>query len=134
MTQILADDTYISTLDVIFNYVKFLFVSALVRSYYTKVQSRFSSNQTVPTNKFVQFQSILKSFDPSKETPVDLYKKIEQLFGVEHKDFVEDFLLFLKPAQAVQVGRLSDHTMLTRITYFIELLQVSIAFYRYTYG
>lgn len=87
----------------------------------------------MPTNKFVQFQSILKSFDPSKETPVELYKKIEQLFGVENKDFVEDFLLFLKPGQAVQVGRLSDHTMLTRITYFIELLQVSIAFYHYTY-
>ncbi|XP_047996985.1 uncharacterized protein LOC125234684 isoform X2 [Leguminivora glycinivorella] len=101
--------------------------AALVRSYYTKVQSRFSSNQSVPTNKFVQFQSLLKTFDPAKETPVELYKKIEELFGVEHKDFVEDFLLFLEPGQAVQVGRFSDHVMLTKMTNFIELLQTSLS-------
>ncbi|XP_063540821.1 uncharacterized protein LOC134749730 [Cydia strobilella] len=101
--------------------------AALVRSYYTKVQSRFSSNQSVPTNKFVQFQSLLKSFDPTKETPVELYRKIEQLFGVEHKDFVEDFLLFLKKGQAVEVGRFSDHLMLMKITNFIQLLQSSLS-------
>ncbi|XP_026743847.1 uncharacterized protein LOC113505377 [Trichoplusia ni] len=101
--------------------------TALVRSYYTKVQSRFSSNTSVPTNKFVQFQNILKVFDPSKETPVDLYKKIEELFGTDHKDIVEEFLLFLKPGQAAQVGRFMDHFMLVQMTGFIELLQSTFA-------
>lgn len=105
-----------------------LIVSALVRSYYTKVQARFSSHTNVPTNKFVQFQSILKSFDPSKETPVDLYRKIEELFGEQHKDIVEEFLLFLKPGQAAEVGRFMDHFMLVQITGFIEALQVIIIY------
>ncbi|PZC83082.1 uncharacterized protein LOC110371282 [Helicoverpa armigera] len=101
--------------------------TALVRSYYTKVQSRFSSNTSVPTNKFVQFQSILKSFDPTKETPVDLYRKIENVFGEEHKDIVEEFLLFLKPGQAAEVGRFMDHFMLVQMTGFIELLQSTLS-------
>lgn len=102
------------------------FVSALVRSYYTKVQSRFSSNPSVPNNKFIQFQDILKTFDPSKETPVELYKRIEQLFGDEHPDILEDFLLFLKPGQAASVGRFMDHFMMVQLTSFIELLHVGI--------
>lgn len=101
--------------------------SALVKSYYTKVQTRFSSNPSVPTNKFVQFQNILKTFDPAKETPVDLYKKIEEIFGEEHKDIVEEFLLFLKPGQAAEVGRFMDHFMLVQMTGFIELLQTTLA-------
>lgn len=80
----------------------------------------------MPTkNKFIQFREVLKSFDPSKETPVDLYKKIEEIFGTEHKDLLEEFLLFLKPGQAVEVGRFMDHFMLVQITGFIKLLQVS---------
>lgn len=102
------------------------FVPALVRSYYARVQQRFSSNPTVPTNKFIQFQTILRDFNPNKETPIDIYKKVEQLFGPEHKDMVEDFLLFLKPGQAVQVGRLMDRISLVRMTGFIDLLHVSI--------
>lgn len=96
--------------------------TALVRSYYTKVQSRFSSNTSVPTNKFVQFQSILKSFNPSMETPVDLYKKIEHIFGVDHKDIVEEFLLFMKPGQAAEIGRFTDHFALVQLTGFIDML------------
>lgn len=80
----------------------------------------------MPTNKFVQFQNVLKTFDPAKETPVDLYKKIEEIFGEEHKDIVEEFLLFLKPGQAAEVGRFMDHFMLVQMTGFIEMLQVSI--------
>ncbi|KAL0820203.1 hypothetical protein ABMA28_006127 [Loxostege sticticalis] len=102
--------------------------TALVRSYYTKVQSRFSSNPSVPNNKFIQFQDILKTFDPSKESPVELYKRIEQLFGDEHPDILEDFLLFLKPGQAASVGRFMDHFMMVQLTSFIELLHS--AFYR----
>ncbi|CAH0713154.1 unnamed protein product, partial [Brenthis ino] len=97
--------------------------TALVKSYYTKVQSRFSSHSTLPTNKFVQFREILKTFNPSKENPVDLYKKIEQLFSDEHKDIVEEFMLFLKPGQAAEVGRFMDHFMLSQMTGFIALLQ-----------
>lgn len=79
----------------------------------------------MPTNKFVQFQNILKSFDPTKETPVDLYKKLEKVLGEEHKDILEEFLLFLKPGQAAEIGRFMDHFMLVQMTGFIELLQVS---------
>ncbi|XP_026495466.1 uncharacterized protein LOC113400197 [Vanessa tameamea] len=101
--------------------------AALVKAYYAKVQSRFASHSSVPTNKFVQFRNILKSFDPSMETPIDLFKKIEQLFGEEHKDIVEEFLLFLKPGQASQVGRFMDHFMMTQITRFIALLQTTFS-------
>lgn len=104
-----------------------MFVSALVRSYYTKVQSRFSSHLNMPANKFVQFQSVLKSFNPAKESPVDLYRKMEQLFGDEHRDIVEEFLLFLKPGEAAEVGRFMDHFALVHMTGFIELLQVSFS-------
>lgn len=79
----------------------------------------------MPTNKFIQFQEILKTFDPIKETPVDLYRKIEHLFGKEHKDIVEEFLLFLKPGQAAEIGRFMDHFMLVQMTRFINKLQVS---------
>lgn len=113
--------------DIVYYYINYSnedIVSALVKAYYTKVQSRFASNSSVPTNKFVQFRDILKTFDPSKETPEDLYRKIELLFGNEHKDIFEEFLLFLKPGQALKVGRFMDHFMITQITRFIELLQV----------
>ncbi|CAH2042607.1 unnamed protein product, partial [Iphiclides podalirius] len=100
---------------------------ALVRAYYKKIQLRFSTNSTVSTNKFVQFQEILKNFDPVRETPVELYKKIEHLFGEEHKDIVEEFLLFLKPGQAAQVGRFMDHFMLVQMTNFINKLQTTFS-------
>ncbi|XP_068620430.1 muscle M-line assembly protein unc-89-like [Battus philenor] len=98
---------------------------AIVRSYYRKVQLRFATNSSVPTNKFVQFQELLKTFDPSKETPTDLYRKVEQLFGDENKDIVEEFLLFLKPGQAAEVGRFMDHFMFVQITNFIDKLQTT---------
>ncbi|XP_034835570.1 uncharacterized protein [Maniola hyperantus] len=101
--------------------------TALVRAYYTKIQSRFASHLTAPTNNFVQFREILRTFDPSKETPVDLYKKIEQLFSAKHSDIVEEFLLFLKPCQAASVGRFMDHFMLSQMTVFIELLQSTLS-------
>ncbi|CAG4947800.1 unnamed protein product [Colias eurytheme] len=101
--------------------------TALVRSYFTKVKSRFPSNLSLPTNKFAQFRDLLKSFDPGKETPVDLYRKVDLLFGEEHKDIVEEFLLFLKPGQAAEVGRFMDHFMLTQMTSFIKLLQTTFA-------
>ncbi|KOB78610.1 Uncharacterized protein OBRU01_01517, partial [Operophtera brumata] len=96
--------------------------NAFVKSYYSRVQRRFSYNPSVPTNKFVQFQNILRNFNPGTETPIELYKKVEQLFGAEHKDMVEDFLLFLKPGQAAQVGRFMDRFSLVRMTGFIDLL------------
>ncbi|CAG9795560.1 unnamed protein product [Diatraea saccharalis] len=102
--------------------------TALVKSYYAKVQSQFSSNPSVPNNKFIQFQNILKTFDPTKETPVELYRKIERLCGDEHKDILEDFLLFLKPGQAAKVGRFMDHFMMEQLNGFIELLHRT--FYR----
>ncbi|XP_072942546.1 uncharacterized protein [Epargyreus clarus] len=101
--------------------------AALVRSYYAKVKSRFGTNPSAPTNKFVQFRELLKTFDPTKETPVDLYRKVENLLGEEHKDIVEEFLLFLKPGQAATVGRLMDHLVQTQILSFIELLQKSFS-------
>ncbi|XP_041984763.1 uncharacterized protein LOC121737220 [Aricia agestis] len=101
--------------------------AALVRGYYTKIQNKFSAYASQPTNKFRQFREALKTFDPNKETPVDLYKKIEQIFGSEHKDLVEEFLLFLKPGQAVEVGRFMDHFMLVQITGFIKLLNTTFS-------
>ncbi|KAJ0173985.1 hypothetical protein K1T71_010131 [Dendrolimus kikuchii] len=97
--------------------------AALVRSYYTKVQTRFSSNTLATTNKCEQFHNILRSYNPNKETPVDLYRKIERLFDDGHKDIAEEFLLFLKPGQAAQIGRFMDRFMLVQMTGFIEMLQ-----------
>ncbi|XP_013137032.1 PREDICTED: uncharacterized protein LOC106102166 [Papilio polytes] len=99
---------------------------ALVRSYYRKVQLRFTSNSS-PANKFPQFQELLKKFDPTKETPVDLYRQVEQLFGDEHKDIVEEFLLFLKPGQAAEVGRFMDHFVIVQMTNFINELRITLA-------
>lgn len=80
-------------------------------------------------NKFILFQNLLKNFNPKVETPADLYRKIEELFGKEHKDIVEDFLLFLKPGQAVEVGRFTDRFQLVQITGFINMLHVSITYW-----
>ncbi|XP_039759520.1 uncharacterized protein LOC120633383 [Pararge aegeria] len=101
--------------------------TALVRSYYTKIQTRFASHSAAPTNHFVQFREILRSFDPAKETPVDLYKKVEELFGAKHKDIVEEFLLFLKPCQAASIGRFMDHFMISQMTVFVQFLQTSFS-------
>ncbi|VVC92780.1 unnamed protein product [Leptidea sinapis] len=100
--------------------------AALAKSYYTKVKSRCSQNSSI-SNKFVQFREMLKTFDPHTESPVDLYRKVEELFGAEHKDVVEEFLLFLKPGQAAEVGRFMDHFMLNQMTSFIDLLQVTFS-------
>ncbi|XP_013162595.1 PREDICTED: uncharacterized protein LOC106114065 [Papilio xuthus] len=100
--------------------------SALVRSYYRKVQLRFTSNSS-SANNFQKFQELLKQFDPRKETPVDLYRQVEQLFGDEHKDVVEEFLLFLKPGQAAEVGRFMDHFMIVQMTNFINELRITLS-------
>ncbi|KAM3956688.1 uncharacterized protein ACR2FA_009339 [Aphomia sociella] len=100
--------------------------NALVRSYYNKVKSKCASNSAT-TNKFLKFQNILKTFDPSKETPVQLYRRIEELFGENHKDLLEEFLLFLRPGQAAEIGRFMDHFTLAQMTGFIELLQITFS-------
>lgn len=90
-------------------------------TYFNKVLSRFrSSNNDV----FVAFQDLLKGFDPSKQTPIDLYRNIEKLFGEENNDLIEEFLLFLTPGQAAEVGKFMDHLMMNKMTQFLHLLKV----------
>lgn len=79
----------------------------------------------MPNNLFVQFTDILQKFDPTKETPIDLYKKIEQLFGEEHKYFADEFLMFLTPGQAVEMGRFMDYFTMVQLSSFIQMLQVA---------
>lgn len=80
----------------------------------------------MPNVKFVQFRDILQGFDPSKETPIDLYKKIEEFFGDEHRELSDEFLMFLTTGQAAEAGRLLDRCMMVQLSKFVEMLQVSI--------
>ncbi|GBP68607.1 GON-4-like protein [Eumeta japonica] len=100
---------------------------ALVTSYFSKVKARFAANRNQPNNKFVQFQNLLKTFDPKNETPVNLYRKIEVLFGEEHRDLIEDFLLFLTPSQAQEIGRFMDHFEMNKLVNFIDILKSTFA-------
>ncbi|XP_037962305.2 uncharacterized protein LOC105391412 [Plutella xylostella] len=101
--------------------------AALVAAYYNKVQSRFASTNRVPNVKFVQFRDILQGFDPSKETPIDLYKKIEEFFGDEHRELSDEFLMFLTTGQAAEAGRLLDRCMMVQLSKFVEMLQTTFA-------
>lgn len=77
-----------------------------------------------PLSKFEVFQSILNNFNPQSETPSELYNKLMELFGGENADLTEEFLTFLTPGQATEVGRFMDYFMLTCMTDFLERLQV----------
>lgn len=90
------------------------------------MQSRFGTLAT--RKKFVQFQDILKTFDSTKETPTDLYRKLQVLFGEENSDLMEEFLLFLTPGQAAEVGRFMDHFIVNKMVKFLDLLKVCIIF------
>lgn len=96
---------------------------AQVAAYYHKVQTKFASNR-VPNNKFVQFRDILQAFDPTKETPIDLYMRIEELFGEEHKYLADEFLMFLTPGQAVEMGRFMDYFTMVQLSSFVQMLKV----------
>lgn len=97
--------------------------NALVTAYFNKIATRFGSTST----KFIQFRELLKTFDSDKETPVDLYRNIEALFGEENSDLVEEFLLFLTPSQAVEIGRFTDHLIMDRMTKFLHLLKTTFS-------
>lgn len=70
------------------------------------------------------FQSMLNDFDFQNESPCELYRKLEGLFGAENTDLTEEFLTFLTPGQATEVGRFMDYFLLTCMMDFIEKLQV----------
>lgn len=93
-------------------------------SYFNKVQARFGSNTSLPDNKFQQFEQILRNFDPFEHSVTDLYRSIEQLFGPANSDLIEEFLIFLTPGQAAEIGRFMEHFMITKMTKFVEILQV----------
>lgn len=53
----------------------------------------------------------------------DLYRRVENLLK-PHTDLIDEFLTFLLPYQALEVGRFIDHFLLTKMKEFCAKLEV----------
>lgn len=64
----------------------------------------------------------LNDFNVLVENVTDLYTKIESIIGEKYPDLCEEFLIFLTPAQAKELGKYLSHFMLTNMSLFLQNL------------
>lgn len=87
-------------------------------AYFWKVRSRLTGTA------FSHIIQELASFEASKiKNVADLYRKVENLLA-PHTDLINEFLIFLLPHQALEVGRFTDHVLLTKMKEFCAKLEV----------
>lgn len=67
---------------------------------------------------------ILNDHEDSGDTPADLYKKLEKVLHPNHPDLVDEFLTFLTPSQAAEVGKLMPYFVMTRMSMFLRKLEL----------
>lgn len=89
-------------------------------AYFSKVQERLENEFPCDYQKFL---SLLNDYDES--TPIsDLYMKVESVLNPKHKDLSEEFLTFLTPEQARQIGKLVPHFLMSNMSLFLRKLEI----------
>lgn len=87
------------------------------QAYFWKVKSRLTENA------LTCFIQELVSFESGRNKNVaDLYKNVENLL-TPHTDLIDEFLTFLLPHQALEVGRFMDYFLLIKMKEFFTKLK-----------
>lgn len=95
------------------------------RAYFHKIRSQLLNQGTdVEGSKYEELKNIFNSYNVEIESPCILYKKVEKALGEEYSDLIDEFLTFLTPGQAAEIGRFMDHFQMNSMSEFLEKLQV----------
>lgn len=89
-------------------------------SYMKKVRERCESGPV-----FDKFVELIDDLDRTN-CVTDLYHRVINLLK-DYPDLCEEFLLFLKPRQAIQCGKFMEHLALTEMASFLRKLEVCFA-------
>lgn len=95
----------------------FFFVG-FVAAFYDKVQERLDVHDC---HKFLE---ICHEFEVKTNSVEELYKSVEAILSPKYPDLIEEFLTFLTPSQAKNVGRFMPHFMLTKMSLFLRKLEI----------
>lgn len=66
----------------------------------------------------------LSEHDETKNSVSNLYEKVVEAFSPKHNDLCEEFLMFLTPEQAQQIGKLVPYYMYTNMSIFLRKLEL----------
>ncbi|XP_018333346.1 uncharacterized protein LOC108742578 [Agrilus planipennis] len=86
-------------------------------AYFDKVR------KTLNHDEYHQFMKILNDFDEKYDKVSDLYQNIEHLLHPKYQDLLDEFLTFLTPTQASEIGKLIPHLMLSNMSLFLCKLE-----------
>lgn len=85
------------------------------------MQERLENDSPLEYQKFME---VLSEHDETTSSVSDLYEKIESVLSPKHSDLCEEFLTFLTPEQAKQIGKLVPHFMLSNMSLFLRKLEI----------
>lgn len=88
------------------------------QAYFDKVKERLSADE------YKEFMKVLNSFEENTCSVTELYKQIECIIGSKHADLMEEFLTFLTPSQAREIGKLIPYYMLSNMSLFLRKLEL----------
>ncbi|KAF5275263.1 hypothetical protein FQA39_LY06923 [Lamprigera yunnana] len=87
------------------------------QAYFDKVRDHLQPE------KYECFMDVLNNFEGSTRIS-ELYNKIEEVMGEDHKDLMEEFLTFLTPTQARDIGKLIPYYMISNMSLFLQKLEI----------
>ncbi|XP_075215908.1 uncharacterized protein LOC142321584 [Lycorma delicatula] len=90
---------------------------SFAQAYYLKVRDRLEENA------FLQFVNALNSFDNQCVTVSDLYHNIMTILK-PHSDLSEEFIGFLLPEQAMELGVYMEYLCITKMRQFLQKLEI----------
>lgn len=67
---------------------------------------------------------ILNNYNDKPNSVSELYKQMEMIIGPNNDDLMEEFLTFLTPAQAKDLGKLIPYYMLNNMSLFLRKLEI----------
>uniref|UniRef100_A0A1Y1MDI7 Myb-like domain-containing protein n=1 Tax=Photinus pyralis TaxID=7054 RepID=A0A1Y1MDI7_PHOPY len=88
------------------------------QAYFDKVKERLSPED------YKEFMEVLNNFEENTCSVTELYKQIESVMGSEHSDLKEEFLTFLMPSQAKEIGKLIPYYTLSNMSLFLRKLEL----------
>lgn len=94
------------------------FCAGYAQAYFDKARERLDSQD------YHMLLEILNNFTERTNNISHLYKQVEAILGEKHQDLMEEFLTFLTPAQAKDVGKLIPYYMLSNMSLFLRKLEI----------
>lgn len=94
-------------------------LAGYAQAYYDKLL------EVLDHDDYHRIMSLLHDFDGNVNTVTDLYHEVEHILGGKHPELLTEFLSFLTPIQAQNLGKLVPHFMLSNMSLFLRKVMVT---------